>query len=401
MSYTDLESLLKQAMGLDAASIGSAAVGRAVQARMSACATRDLPAYAALARASIAETQALMAAIVVPETWFFRDREAFTTLTRLVREEWLPAHPHGVLRLLSLPCASGEEPYSMAMALLDAGVPADRFRIDALDISARILARARRAHYGKNSFRSADLGFRDRHFDAGSHGYHLHEDIRAQVHLHRANLLAPTLPAEAAAYGFIFCRNLLIYFDRATQDRAVHVLQGMLEAQGVLFVGPSESALLLNHDFVSARVPLAFAFRRKTLPAPGVAPLPDAGRPGTPAVAAVARAMPEPDRPIDVASRLADQGRLEEATGCFEAHVRRYGPSAQAYHLIGLIRAAAGRLAEADQYYRKALYLDPNHHDTLLHLALLLEKLGARDDASVLRARISRLPHERTDARES
>ena len=102
--------------------------------------------------------------MVVTETWFFREKQPFAALVRLVIEEWLPAHPTGRLRLLSVPCSSGEEPYSMAMALMDAGFPAARFEISAVDISARALAFAQRAIYGRNSFRGADLDFRTRHF---------------------------------------------------------------------------------------------------------------------------------------------------------------------------------------------------------------------------------------------
>ena len=108
MSYAEFESLLKQTMGLDAASIGSAAVERAVQARMSVCATDNLPGYWELVRTSAAEQQELIEAVVVPETWFFRDREAFAALARIVHDEWLPAHPQGTLRLLSMPSSSGE-----------------------------------------------------------------------------------------------------------------------------------------------------------------------------------------------------------------------------------------------------------------------------------------------------
>ena len=68
------------------------------------------------------ELQELIEAVVVPETWFFRDPDAFTALARLISEEWLPYPRAEALRLLSVPCCSGEEPYSMVMALLDAGV---------------------------------------------------------------------------------------------------------------------------------------------------------------------------------------------------------------------------------------------------------------------------------------
>ena len=111
-----------------------------MQERQSACHLGDVHAYLERVRVSGTELQALIEAVVVPETWFFRDRHAFVALARLAREEWLPSHREGALALLSLPCSTGEEPYSMAMALLDADVPANRFRVDAVDISTRSLA---------------------------------------------------------------------------------------------------------------------------------------------------------------------------------------------------------------------------------------------------------------------
>ncbi len=180
----------------------------------------------------------------------------------MVEEDWLPAHPEGVLRLLSLPSSTGEEPYSIAMTLLDAGVPADRFRVHALDISARALAAAGRAVYRKNSFRSHDLGFRARHFELTSSGYRVSDLVRQQVSFERSNLFAVDLLSGVQIYDVIFCRNLLIYFDRSTQERAIGVLERLLTPTGVLFVAPSEAGLLLSHGFVSTKVPLAFAFRK-------------------------------------------------------------------------------------------------------------------------------------------
>ena len=420
MDYTEFEELLKQSMGLDAASIGSSAITHAVQARMAACELRDSPAYLELVRASSNELQALIEAVVVPETWFFRDREAFAALARIATEEWLRTHTPGVMRLLSLPCSSGEEPYSMAMALLDTGFPASLFHIDAVDISTQALTHAKRAIYGKNSFRGEPLDFRDRYFEATAHGHRLNDTVRQQVSFHHANLFSPNFLPGTEIYDFIFCRNLLIYFDRATQDSAVRVLQRLLNAQGVLFVGPSETGLLLSHDFASAKVPLAFAFRKtdataraaapaSTRPArpvtrPPVAPPPIAkktsppphlqnatsnvsSRPGTPPA--------KPDEGMEKVAALADQGRLAEAEKACAEHLRSHGPSTQAFYLLGLIRDANGNLPEAAQYYRKALYLDPNHLECLTQLALLLEKQGDDRGAQVLRNRVSRVEPKR------
>jgi chemotaxis protein methyltransferase WspC len=411
MVYPDFETLLKEAIGLDAASVGTSAVERAVQLRMSAGKIRDAQAYWEIVKASAAELQQLIEAVVVPETWFFRDREAFEMLERIAREEWPRTHPDSILRLLSLPCSSGEESCSMAMTLLDAGLPPDRHRIDAVDISEHILLRARSGIYGKNSFRSADLAFRDRHFEKIAHGYRLNDSVRRQVHYRRGNILAPEFALTAEPYDIIFCRNLLIYFDRPTQDRAVQVLERLLAPNGVLFVGPSETALLLSHDWVSIKAPMAFAFRRADAAARAKASVPawPAGRKAAlakPVKPIAARrhtnsappppAQPDPaiDPGIDEAARLADQGRLAEATQSCEEYLRKHGSSVQALHLMGLVRAAAGDLTIAAQYYRKALYLDPNHHDALLHLGMLLDEQGDAAGARVIRDRILRLRNQ-------
>ena len=426
MGYADFENLLKQAMGLDATSIGSSAIEHAVQVRMSDCRLNDKIAYMELVRASATELQSLIEVVVVPETWFFRDREAFATLARMAFEEWQRANAEGVMRLLSLPCSSGEEPYSMAMALLDAGFPASRFQIDAVDISARVLTHAKRAVYGKNSFRGDNLDFRNRFFEATPHGHRLSDAVRQQVHFHQANLLSPNFLPGTEIYDMIFCRNLLIYFDRATQDNAVHVLQRLLKAKGVLFVGPSETGLMLSHDFVSAKVPLAFAFRkidaatraaaRASVPLTSVPKIQPALRPASTHQPAEPKTSPQKhiskfvatsqapaiklDTGMAEASMLADQGRLVEAAKSCEEHIRRQGPSPQAFYLLGLICDTSGNLPEAAAHYRKALYLNPNHLESLAHLAFLLEKQGDIKGAKMLRNRVLRTEPNRAQLNE-
>ena len=406
----EFQVLLKQTMGLDASSVGTASIERAVQQRLAACGLKDAGAYLDRVRASTDEVQELIEEVIVPETWFFRDREAFTALARLVYEDWLRTHPEGVLRVLSLPCSTGEEPYSMAMALLDSGFPAERFRIDALDISARSLAHARSAVFGRNSFRGGDLEFRDRHFTPAGSGWQLATIVRRQVEFHQGNILDTYLRPGAETYDVIFCRNLLIYFDRATQDRAVATLTRLLAPKGWLFVGPSETGLLLSHAFVSAKVPLAFAFRhagavpveaqsnghqspRRPLPARVMMPM----RPmpfssvTLRSSSDVAEPPAKPKTEMDHAMQLADQGRLVEAAKECEAHLHSHGPSAQAFYVLGLVRDASGSHAEAAELYRKALYLDPQRHDALVQLAFLLDGQGDKTGAKVMNDRARRI----------
>jgi chemotaxis protein methyltransferase WspC len=121
-------------------------------------------------------------------------------------------------------------------------------------------------------------------------------------------------------------------------------------------------------------------------------PRPPQSVPSRLAAAAIARpapaARPAPD--LSQAAQIADQGRLAEATALCAAHMRLHGVSAPAFCLMGLVSDAGGNLQQAEQYYRKALYLDSNHSDALSHLALLLEKQGNMAAAQLLRDRAQR-----------
>jgi chemotaxis protein methyltransferase WspC len=398
----DFDRLLKQTMGLDIASIGASALERAVRERQRECSVEDTRAYLDRVRASNDELQALIETIVVPETWFFRDGAAFAALVRFVRGEWLSTHTAGCLRLLSLPCSTGEEPYSMTMALLDAHVPPSCFRIDAVDICGRSLAHARRGIYGRGSFRGDVAAYRERYFEKVAGGHSISGAVRLQVNFQQGNLLNAGFLPGVDLYDVVFCRNLLIYFDRATQDQAVSVLDRLLTPKGLLFTGSSESGVFVNHSFSSAKLPMAFAFRKgRAVPMPKPpAPVtrirriasrrPIASAASSQPAAGIRQPSP-PESGAEEAVRLADQGHFAEASRCCEQQLLRQGPSAQVFHVLGLVRDASGNADDAAVYYRKALYLDPGHQDALVHLALLMEKQGLKSEAQTLWNRARRL----------
>ncbi|MGH8519143.1 MAG: CheR family methyltransferase [Panacagrimonas sp.] len=409
-----IAALLKHDLGLEAELLGVGAIERAVRERQAARQLDDAAAYWALLCQSGEERQALIEAVVVPETWFFRDHGAFEALVQQVLPDWRRNQAGGPMRLLSLPCSTGEEPYSLAMALLDAGLDACAFRIDAIDISERALAIARRAVYRRNSFRGRSLEFCRHHFDAEGQVYQVRSSVTACVQFRHGNLFDAAIFRGVAPYDAVFCRNLLIYFDRPTQNRAMRVLGDLVAARGFLFLGPSEAALALGHRWTQVNAALSFGFRRPGLPAAEALPRPTpvgvavvprpAARP--PAArkqeAAVARrdvgqvtATPRPSARADSdllleAERLADEGRLREASQRCESFLERYGPHAMAFYLLGLVCDAQGDPDAAAAHYRKVLYLEPAHHEALVHLAMILERKGDAAGARVLRGRALR-----------
>jgi chemotaxis protein methyltransferase WspC len=403
------EHLLREMIGLDAESIGSLSIQRAIRQRMKSLGLKRPEDYEQLLEKSPAEWNELVESVVVTETWFFRDPGLFAAFVRHVTEEWLPAHPAAPMRLLSLPCASGEEPYSLVMALLDAGVAPARFQIEAVDISARALARAERGVYGKNSFRGKDLTFRDRYFQPSAEGFVLNQAVRDCVRFHRGNLFSNAILPGRARYDVTLCCNLLIYFDRPMQRRAIEKIKRLLAPTGVLFVSPVEQPLVLNHGFVSANLPKAracrkadLAVRRPRLARVSKRPLMPAGlqpnKPVQPQLPADSGSKPPPPGrlprsvhpDLETARGLADAGRLSEAAAICEAHLRRSRVSAQAYYLLGLVRDASGDTSAID-CYRKALYLEPNHYESLLQMALLLQKNGDPGRARAFQSRAQRI----------
>ncbi|ALU90207.1 CheR family methyltransferase [Herbaspirillum rubrisubalbicans] len=404
-----IAELLKAAMGLDMATVGSSLIERVVRERMAALEITDDSLYLAVLQTSEAQLQALIESAVVPETWFFRDREAIFATARLARQR-LAEQPAVPVRILSLPCSTGEEPYSLAMALQEEGVAPTQFVIDAYDIRTRSLEIAAAGVYGRNSFRGQDLGFRDRHFTPHEQGWQLQQEIRQQVRFAPGNLLAPDFLRQAAPYDFIFCRNVLIYFEREVQQQVVDLLESLMKPDALVFVGPAEGGILLSPRMESAGIALAFGFRKRSsplrpsrLPAwitpPQVisaAPSTVCGAPRTGLTAVTTRpAMPQPTATaptlLQQARVLADQGQFTQAEALCEQVMVEQGPSAEAFYLQGLIHDASGQDELAQRSYRKALYLQPQHQAALLQLAALLQAQGDAAGAERMRQRAARV----------
>ena len=407
-------AFLKERIGLDVASVGEAIIQRAVRQRSQAVNAQTAGEYWQHLQSSEDEQQALIEAVIVPETWFFRYPESFATLARLAKARLAEIKQMRALRILSLPCSTGEEPYSIAMALLDAGLAPHQFKVLGLDVSPLSVERARRGVYGRNSFRGGDIAFRDRHFTEYDDGYHIAERVREQVRLQVGNLLDPGLLANEASYDFVFCRNLLIYFDQPTQKQVFDVLKGLTHVDGVLFIGPAEGSLLGRHGMRSIGVPQSFAFSRHAepvkpepvfvpiaapIPPRSAAPIPTKPRPFSTARAQVVPIKAPHTDAGDLLGRiatLANEGKSAEARAACEQYLSNHPPAAQVLYWLGLLSDVAGSALEAQGYYRKALYLEPQHPQALMHLAALLESQGDSAGARRLQARAAR--SERADS---
>ncbi|MDJ0508188.1 MAG: CheR family methyltransferase [Crocosphaera sp.] len=391
--YQGIEKLLTQKMGLGSGKIGSRQLTKAIECRQKACGLDNLSDYLKRLQSSAQEFQELVEQVVVPETWFFRHRNAFFCLQDYVKNQWLPTHPQETLRILSIPCSTGEEPYSIAMTLLNSPLTSKQFMVEGIDISKKALAKARKGVYSKNSFRSHDRVENQQFFEVRQNYYQICESIRQQVKFRTKNILSPWLPTHPP-YHVIFCRHLLIYLDGVARNRVLTTLEQLLDNGGLLFVGAAESNLVKSPSFRFMNYPSAFAYQKVLEPSPHrlppVKPSPLIKRQKK---QPLSLAKPEKKQlsSLEIAQQFANQGQLKEAAQSCQNYLQRNPIDAAGYLLWGEICQAQGDNEQAQRYFQKALYLRPNYREALVHLALLREHQGDAKGAAVLKNRIQRL----------
>ncbi len=405
MTPTALETAVRERLGVEPESLGPTGLARAVEARVRATRSPSVEAYLPLLLAAT-EANALAGELAVPETWFFRGgRRLFDGLTDFLlrRSARTPGKPP---RALSIPCSTGEEPYSLAIALHERLAPPHAVHIDAIDVSAPHLDRGTAGLYPEASFRESGFDPRPTHFARAADRWQLLPHLRQMVHFRQANVADPSFLLGEAAYDLIICRNLFIYLTADGRKRAMVHLDRLLAPDGRLCLtaaeadrlpagkfapdGPNEFCVFVRASagntsgiFLTTATPTASpvggsgaksgVFNRVTLPPPPAVPLP---------------AVP---LPFDAARRLADAGNLIEARMACEQACSDNPGSADGYALLGAILMAEGNAVAAGNAFRKSLYLAPDHPDALSHLVVLAERRGDADQADALRRRLARL----------
>jgi chemotaxis protein methyltransferase CheR len=204
------------------------------------------------------EIEHLVDLITTNHTKFFREPEHFSFLAKKALPALLPRHlKDGVpLKVWSAACSSGEEPYTLAIALSEAmrAYPSVPWEIFASDISRRMLDRAQQGIYRMEAVEPVPPDLLKRYFQEGvgaRTGFcRVKAEVRSRVMFHRINLFQPEYPVPSR-FQVIFCRNVMIYFDAASRATLVHRLSQHLAHGGYLIVGHSESLFGIRHSLES------------------------------------------------------------------------------------------------------------------------------------------------------
>lgn len=344
--------------------------------------------------------------LTIGETYFYRD----TVLMRVLEDHLLPeliaakeAIGDRSLRLWSVACSTGEEPYMLAM-LLDRLLPDPehwQVHLLATDINDASLAKARAGHYRDWSFRQAPDWLARTYFRQQDNGFQLQDRIRRRVTFTRLNLARPGYPSpinDTDQMDLVLCRNVLMYFSVASREAIVSRLYQALVPGGWLLGSPSEAGTGCFADFQVIQR-LGRSLYRKTDPAAAVlspvrqppvtlppTPRPRRSRPSrstnrprstraaspAPARRPVVQTAPAPETAepvaLDQARRLANLGRLADAEQQARQAVAEQKLAPPAHFLLASILAERGEFTDAIQAYQRTLYLEPGF--IMAHVAL-------------------------------
>jgi chemotaxis protein methyltransferase CheR len=326
------------------------------------------------------ERQALVGHLTVSETFFFRNADNFRALAGHVLPERVRRRQTRTLRILSAGCASGEEPYSLAMMIREALPELDRWdvKIVGLDLNPAMISRAREARYSAWSLRATNEEMRQRYFRPQGRDFVLAPEIRSMVDFQEGNLVdEDALLWQPDRYDLIFCRNVIMYFTPEVMGAVVRRVAQALVPGGFFFLGHAETLRGLSQDFHLCHTHDTFYYQRRDGRASGGPPAPAEAAPANESLPAVVEAATSWVEAIQRASaRIADLS-LPAAPP---------SPPRSAPSDLGLVLEAMRQ-----ERFTEALSLLtalPAEPDTVLLRAVLLINSGSRSEAEAVCARL-------------
>ena len=340
-------------------------------------------------------SQLFIESIVVPESWLFREPKVFqhinTQLCQRLKKQ------SGV-RILSAPCATGEEACSIALSLLESGCSQTQFHIIATDISRHAIKQAQSGIFSENAFRTIDETLKNKWFTATATGWQVAPEIQETVEFFDRNLLHSQTENELiqkaqGPFDLICCRNLLVYFTKPKRNKLVRTLARLLKPDGELVVGAAEAIILPAGDWEPTG-PLTFRMRKKAGESPPesqksiresrskrptraeeeISQLKQANSTLPPdKVTAIPAASSEIIRDVEA---LANAGAIDDAIRLCQKSLQSDSTQTDLLYMLAILHQTAGDFETSEKILEKAIYLEPRHEGALLSLALIAKRRG-------------------------
>ena len=440
-----IESLLRSRGAIAPELLDARTVESLARSRCAAGAAASLEAYTRVLLSDPSEADRLLAEIAVPETWFFRYLSSYELLRSLLAVHL--ADRSRDVRILSVGCAAGCEPVSIAIAALSVGVPPERLEVIAVDRNPQAVRDAQGGRWPLHALREGLPRWSSPWISAASAETRAADmsaavvdpSVLERIRWHVGDATAETIVTPGSCVA-VFCRNVLIYLDATARAAMMSRLTTALAPQGLLFLGHAES-MVGREGYEAAGVPGAFAWRRapvepEPLPARGArkdapealrssgSPRPAASQPreraaresGTrlidspascdtpthsdPCPTSDSRRAGTPKGAADQAIAIA-QGALArgDTSAAREGLLRLGGAISRGEHALhademelaaGLL-CSIGELDAAFALYARIVFVNPAHDRALLAMAELADSRGRADEAVRYRERLRRL----------
>lgn len=213
------------------------------------------------------ELQTLTNLMTVNETYFFREEYQFKCLvSSMLPEITTRRKKQRPIRIWSVPSSSGEEPYSIAMYLLEYWPSINLWDVEIIssDIDTKIIAQARRGLYSERSIQHLPKNLLEKYFCHKGEDYQICDDLRQAVEFTKVNLMKPSDVRGYREFDIIFCRNLLIYFDDLSRRQAADTFYDALNPGGFLCLGHSESMSRISSLYQVRKFPDAVIYQKNT-----------------------------------------------------------------------------------------------------------------------------------------
>ena len=220
--------------------------------------------------ASGSDLQSLVNSMTVNETYFYRESYQLDCLVRSILPEVVKPMARGsTVKIWSIPCSTGEEPYSIALYLLEKWRDVDDYNIEivASDIDTDVLKKARTGTYSDRSFQHLPRDVLEKYTTPKGEGqYQVIKEIRGSIRFSTANIMDTLLSNQYRGFDVIFCRNLLIYFDDMSRREAVEALYAAMKPGAFLCLGHSESMSRISSLFSLRKFPEAIVYQKPLEP---------------------------------------------------------------------------------------------------------------------------------------
>ncbi len=426
-NYDDIVRYLFKEFGLMPESLGRKVIENSILNSMKQHSISDSNVLLAKLISGAIDKQTIIEEITVPETWFFRDYETFIFLKENINKRLSEKYNYK-MSILSAPCATGEEAYSIAMQLLEVGLNSDSFSITALDISEKSLQLAKEGVYSKSSFR-VELDFLKKYFYEDNGKLAITDKIKKLVQFKCENLISNDFLNSSDYFDYIFCKNVLIYLNESARQKVLFNLDKKLKKDGIIFSGHSEFMIFHNYGFQPINHTGAYAFVKKkqvvavkkvidsSLKDKAYNPIEEYAR-KKPAFSNRVEQKNEiqkskhlnntygddsvsidnefekqsnsneiKENSIEIIRNYANQSKFDEALNMCMDLINKNSINDEVYFLVGLIYEAQNKFDLSEQNYNKALYLNPNHYEAVVHLGLIYEKKGNTKQASLFKER--------------